>query len=556
MRVLDPPPPQALRACACRSWYLLLVAAGTFNRVLDWPGNAYPFLIREYHWSGMQLAGQFALWYALAVPSALLGGALVDAVGGARTLLIFQTLQFIGAVLLLAGPSWAVLYTSRVLAAPGYAVADLAMTALLVRAFGAAGARSGGADGGGGSGGDGGRTGCPRLVANLRACCDLRTFPQLSFSLAFYQASFLRISMIAGLLLSPLSLGAFGWIGIFYVPLFGAVALAGSAGVFIVEEGAVPCCAMSTWRNVGVRGGDSGEGDDGDSGDSGDGGDTKLLLAAGNGSAGVVRAGLGGSSGGSEVSALPPPPLPPPPPPPPPALCARVWQCPLELREAKVWVNGVAYVLAVVMYLPFSTQFAGALYAETYGLDDAGANLLVVWVKLALGVALIPVSLLLDARVLNYHATFIAGTATMATAWALIAARAAVPPALPAVAAGLGYACALAASIPLLSMRAHAASRGRVIGFFFALYYGGMFAASLVIGALRDYAPSPASTANAAAGAGAGAIGAGLSASQTAMYFLCAGEAAATACAVGLAALDGCAEPTRVFIGENEPKTK
>lgn len=219
-----------------------------------------------------------------------------------------------------------------------------------------------------------------------------------------------------------------------------------------------------------------------------------------------------------------------------------------------MWVNGVAYVLAVVMYLPFSTQFAGALYAETYNLDDVSANLLIVWVKLTLGVALVPVSLLLDARVLSYHATFIVGTATMTTAWALIAARAAVPPALPAVAAGFGYACALAASVPLLSMRAHAASRGRVIGFFFALYYAGMCAASLVIGALRDYVPPPASGAPAGAGAGMGAAaaGAGLSASQTAMYFLCAGEAAATACAVALAALDGCAEPPRVFIGEND----
>ena len=180
----------------------------------------------------------------------------------------------------------------------------------------------------------------------------------------------------------------------------------------------------------------------------------------------------------------------------------------------------------------------GIFFAETYGLSDIAANYLLVWTKLALLLVLLPAGFLLDMRVISFHAALITGIVMVLLAWLLLStANALIPPAFPAVLAGMGFAIANTASQPLLYLRLDPASAGRVLGFFFMLMQASLVINSLAVGALRDRTATLQ----------------GSSSSITALYFLAAVEALALALAIVLTALDGCQEPTRVSVSDATP---
>ena len=140
-------------------------------------------------------------------------------------------------------------------------------------------------------------------------------------------------------------------------------------------------------------------------------------------------------------------------------------------------------------------------------------------------------------RVISYHAALIAGIVMVLLAWLLLStANALIPPAFPAVLAGMGFAIANTAGQPLFYLRLDPASAGRVLGFFFMLMQASLVINSLAVGALRDSTAALQS-----------------SSSITALYFLAAVEALALALAIVLTALDGCQEPTRVSVADATP---
>ena len=197
-----------------------------------------------------------------------------------------------------------------------------------------------------------------------------------------------------------------------------------------------------------------------------------------------------------------------------------------------VILNGLILEVSKILYLPASTQVLCVLFVERYGLDDVAANTLVIWMKLAVLLALLPLSVLLDARAVGYHAVLLAGAATMLLAWALLAFRVAAPPAFMSVLAGLGFACIQAAAPPLLAMRLRAAVRGRILAFFVTIQTSGLFIVSLALGAMRDASPPP---------------GQHSSASNSALFVVVAGSLAVLGMSVALAVLDRCKEPARVY---------
>jgi hypothetical protein len=241
---------------------------------------------------------------------------------------------------------------------------------------------------------------------------------------------------------------------------------------------------------------------------------------------------------------LPPPPPPLPPPPPPPAsapvplveTCRRRFDfCLPELQQPRVWLNGLVNVLVTSMYLPMTTQFGGLFFEETYSLDDFSANMLLVWIKLALLLALVPIGLILDGRLVGYHTALIAGISALLLSWLLLGlASSLIPPALPAVLSGLGMATAYTAGQPLLYLRLHAANSGRMLGFFFMLYQLATIICALTIGFLHDSTHLPGATSRSASG----------------VDFLAAGEALALLLAIALAVLDRCQEPTSLAAAE------
>jgi MFS family permease len=525
------------RNCLCRAWLLLLIAGVGIDRMLiDWPGSAFPWLLRQ-GWTGLQQSAQFAVYFAAAIPMSLLGGVCIDWLGPATVLLGAQLPLVLGAALLFIGPVPAATYPSRVLTS-AFVVSELAAAALIVESFGASGAGLAMACGRccGGGGGGGGKGG---------SCW--HDFPQLAFGTAFLQV-IMRASMIIGFILAPVLLNTFGWMGIFFVPLFATVGLLSAAGAYIVDRGVIPCCAASTWRRKNGRGaveaaaagaaaaresagaksafaegGGVGAEDDDDAGT-----DEVAPLVARAAAAtppddGVARAALSRRS--SDAGAPPPPSLRA-------AVCERLNFCQPELKMPLVVLNGFISELARIFYLSASTQVAGVLFQERFGLDDIAANTLVVWMKLTVLLVLLPASFLLDARIIGYHAMLIAGAATMLLGWSLLAFQAAAPPALMSVFAGLGFSLILASAPPLFAMRVRAAVRGRISSFFWMLQSLGLLIISLVFGAMRDASPPAAEH---------------TSLSATSLYVVVAGSAGVLAMCIALAALDGCKEPARVY---------
>ncbi len=163
-----------------------------------------------------------------------------------------------------------------------------------------------------------------------------------------------------------------------------------------------------------------------------------------------------------------------------------------------------------------------------------------MWVKLAVLLTLMPVAILLDSRLVNFHAALIGGAAATLSAWLLLAAGAPVPPAFPSVLAGVGFAFGTASALPLLATRLRPSVRGRIIGLFLAGLHIFMIVNALCIGALRD-----ASAQRTAPGGGGGKPETAPSASRyvTSVFFLAAGQLVALILAVALAAIDGCREP-------------
>jgi hypothetical protein len=372
------------------------------------------------------------------------------------------------------------------------------------------------------------------------------TFRSLQLGSLFFQV-ILRVSMIIGLILAPMMLNTFGWAGMFFFTVFAAAGLVSAAGAYIVDAGVLPCCAASAWRQAGrgavqlaaagattarasegvthadaTRGGDGAEDGEDDRVEAA----PLMAAAAAPPDDGVASAALGGR--GSAAGA--PPPLPP-------AarratVCERLNICQPELAMPLVLLNGFALELGRVFYFAASSQIAGVLFQEMYGLDDVAANTLVIWIKLAVLLALLPASFLLDARIVGFHAMMVAGAATMLLGWALLAFRAAAPPALMSVLDGLGFSLLQTSASPLLAMRIRAAARGRVISFFFMIQSGILMAVSLALGAMRDAAPPAAEHA---------------SRSGSSMYVVVAGSAGVLAMCIAVAALDGCKEPVRVY---------
>ena len=137
--------------------------------------------------------------------------------------------------------------------------------------------------------------------------------------------------------------------------------------------------------------------------------------------------------------------------------------------------------------------------------------------------------------------SLLTGIATLLVAWLLLGgASSPLPPALPAVLGGLGFAIAYTAGPPLLYLRLDAATCGRMLGFFFMLQQLSLMISSLAVGALHD---SPR-----ARGAA--------SRSATGLDFLAAGEALALVLAIALAVLDRCQEPTTLAAEEEEAARK
>lgn len=180
---------------------------------------------------------------------------------------------------------------------------------------------------------------------------------------------------------------------------------------------------------------------------------------------------------------------------------------------------------------PFA-EFAGLFFVETFNVSDAAANLLVVWVKLAVLLTLLPAALLLDMRLLGFHTALIAGAAATSSAWLLFASGARVPPAIPAVLAGMGFATSVAAALPLLSLRLRPSVRGRMFGLFLAILHVCMIVNALCIGALRDTSAAQL------------AVAGSKSRSTSSIIFLATGQLVGLALAIALAAVDGCREPT------------
>ena len=155
-----------------------------------------------------------------------------------------------------------------------------------------------------------------------------------------------------------------------------------------------------------------------------------------------------------------------------------------------------------------------------------------MWVKLAVLLTLLPMALLLDMRLLGYHTALIAGAVSTSSAWLLLAFGAPVPPAFPAVLAGMGFATSAAAALPLLTTRLRPSVRGRMFGLFLAVLHVLMVVNALGIGALRD--------ANSAQLTQSGSR----SRSTSSIFFLAAGQLVVLILAIALAAIDGCREPT------------
>ena len=180
-------------------------------------------------------------------------------------------------------------------------------------------------------------------------------------------------------------------------------------------------------------------------------------------------------------------------------------------------------------------------------MSDSSANLLVVWVKLSVLLALLPVALLLDLRWLNFHAALIAGAVFVATAWLLFAFSAPLPPAFASVLAGIGFATIAASSTPMLALRCRPSVRGRMFGLYLALLHVLMISNALIIGALRDrpIAPPPQVVHTLSS-----------SRSLSSVFYLAAGEVLTVVLAVALAIVDKCREPVSHYSDDDHDDTK
>ena len=375
--------------CCCRLWFMSLVALVMVNRVYDWPGNSYVWLSRELGWSGADLAAQYAIWHAASFFVLFAAGVALDAVGGVPVLGTGAALLLLGSALLLVGHTAASLVPVRIIAALGYSCVELSANYLMAEVFGkrqgglAACCRGGGrfscgcgkggvggysdrsCCGGGGSGsggggfsssGGGGSDARSSGAADASSDC-LHDFPQIAFAITLVQF-FQRASMIPGLLMATLFFNAFGWLGVGYILIFGAVSLFASISVIIIYRGWLPCCALASWDAPLSKTADSDEAPLLAQEPSGD------VVAAALDGAGtaprqplppaVLPPGLDGAAAEASAAAFSTAPLPPPPAPTSRCSCTvpeRFNFCQPELRSAAVILNGLVGVLGQVFYL-------------------------------------------------------------------------------------------------------------------------------------------------------------------------------------------------------------
>jgi hypothetical protein len=245
--------------CCCRSWFMSLVALTVVNRVYDWPGNSGPWLVRQLGWNGADLAAQYALWHAAAFFALFAAGVALDAAGGVPVMGTGAACLLLGSALLLVGHTRASLIPARIIASVGYACVEISALFLMAEVFGkrqgglTACCRGGGESNNGGGGrsccgsdaGGGARSVGATDTSGAPPDC-VRHFPQITFAMTLVQF-FQRASMIPSLIMAPYFFSSFGWLGVGYVLIFGAVSLFASAAVIVIYRGWLPCCALTLW---------------------------------------------------------------------------------------------------------------------------------------------------------------------------------------------------------------------------------------------------------------------------------------------------------------------